>query len=329
MSDGIDNKPWDSVDVERQWGCRIEADPALSLPRGSVIHFKSLTFAPEGDLAFARVVEPTQLQGVVLSVQFNDNAKGSSADGSGVFVAPGVALCASHVVDQHLEGIKAGTTGSIGVCIVGDALQVWRLTHVTPIPACDISIVGFSLASAMPSDATFRRASIITRLPRLGETLTLCGWAPRDPIACTRTDSGHRQFKVRGGMLATRGVVTASYPQGRDRVMLPWPVVEVDCPAFGAMSGGPVFDSRGHLVGLVCSSFETEQAAGPAYVSLLWPALFTPFMGGWPTVVMQGTTTLHGMGEDRCTIVGREHIVESRHASGEVQRSIRDWDFLD
>jgi hypothetical protein len=329
MSNDIGSNPWDAVDIERQWSCRIEADPALGLPPGSVIHYKSFTFAPEGDLNFARVVEPTQMQGVVLSLQFSDSAKGSSADGSAVFVAPGIALCASHVIDEHLEGILLGTTGSIGVCIVGDELQVWRLTHATTIPNCDISIVGLALASAMPSDATFRRASLTTRLPKSGETLTLCGWAPRDPIECTHTDSGSRQFKVRGGMLVSRGAVTACYLGGRDQAMLPWPVVEVDCPAFGAMSGGPVFDRRGYLVGLVCSSFDTELGGGPAYVSLLWPALFAPFMGGWPAALMQGTSTLHGMGEDRCTILGREHIVETCESSGRMQRSIQDWDFLD
>lgn len=49
------------------------------------------------------------------------------------------------------------------------------------------------------------------------------------------------------------------YPHGRDRVMLPWPVLEVDCPTWGGMSGGPVFDEHGHLIGLLCSSFSVEE----------------------------------------------------------------------
>jgi hypothetical protein len=48
------------------------------------------------------------------------------------------------------------------------------------------------------------------------------------------------------------------------------------------MSGGPVFDNRGFLVGLISRSMETEDEPSPMLGSLLWPILGHRFDGGWP-----------------------------------------------
>jgi hypothetical protein len=50
----------------------------------------------------------------------------------------------------------------------------------------------------------------------------------------------------------------------------------------GGMSGGPVFNARGHLVGIVSSSYVANDGKGPTYVSLIWPAFHGTVDATWP-----------------------------------------------
>ncbi len=84
--------------------------------------------------------------------------------------------------------------------------------------------------------------------------------------------------------------------------MLPWPSLQIDCPSWGGMSGGPVFDSEGKLLGLLSSSLDN----GPSFVSLLWPALTCPFEGGWPPESFEGKRTLLNI--DVCAIDNRSAV---------------------
>lgn len=79
-----------------------------------------------------------------------------------------------------------------------------------------------------------------------------------------------------GNVLVATGTVSAHYPNGRDRSMLPGPCLEIGVNARGGMSGGPAFDDEGQLVGILSSSLEHPDGLGPSYVSLLQPALDHP-----------------------------------------------------
>ena len=52
------------------------------------------------------------------------------------------------------------------------------------------------------------------------------------------------------------GTVTERFPDGRDAVMLPFPCFQSDMPIYGANSGGPVFDEKGRVCGINCTSYE-------------------------------------------------------------------------
>ena len=183
-------------------------------------------------------------------------------------------------------------------------MQIWRLRSCTLVPNSDLAIIGLSYASRLPDDKTFAQAHLITRLPGVGERLTLTGFRANS-VEGVRD----RTFIARGNVLVCVGKVTVQYPQGRDRIMLPWPVLEVECPAWGGMSGGPVFDSNGYAVGLVCSSMSDHAgASSPAYVSLLWPALTHRYEGGWPRQLFQGARSLLEAGRSACSIDKREAI---------------------
>ncbi|WP_056176874.1 serine protease [Lysobacter sp. Root604] len=63
-------------------------------------------------------------------------------------------------------------------------------------------------------------------------------------------------FAVRYMARVGFGHVTGNYPEARDTVMLPFPCFQSDMPIYGANSGGPVFDHKGRVCGINCSSYE-------------------------------------------------------------------------
>jgi hypothetical protein len=58
-------------------------------------------------------------------------------------------------------------------------------------------------------------------------------------------------FQARVGF----GHLTAIFKEARDRVLLPFPCFQSDIPLYGANSGGPVFDKKGRICAVNCTSF--------------------------------------------------------------------------
>jgi hypothetical protein len=71
------------------------------------------------------------------------------------------------------------------------------------------------------------------------------------------------------------GYVDNLHPNGRDRIMMPFPCFEASLAVRSGMSGGPVFNSSGHLCGVNSTSFDLSDGAGDplSYVSMLAPLL--------------------------------------------------------
>jgi hypothetical protein len=278
-------------------------DPATQFTGGEQLHFTSKLVRHRLRSGVGALREMDTFDGLLLHTQFHDG-EGHHIDGSAVMVAPGVALCATHVIGPYIEALVAGTATGLCMGITKSGVQIWRVQKIMPVSNSDLTILGLSYASPLPHNKTFNQAFLTTRLPQIGERLTLTGFRANS-IEGVRD----RTFIARGSVLVCVGEVTAQHPHGRDRAMLPWPALQVDCPAWGGMSGGPVFDENGYVVGLVCSSFSDHTgAASPTYVSLLWPAMPHPYEGGWPSRIFQGTRTLLEVDRRICSIQRPEAI---------------------
>lgn len=289
----------------------IAEDPALTLPVGDQLYFNAVAVFPQDRTGAVWLENWESQEGLLLSIQFRGHQH-HRIEGSAVVVAPGVALCATHVIAPHLESMMAGETAALCSGITSSGLLLWHVRNVTSVPSSDLTILGLALASALPAGNIFHQARISTRLPKVGENLVLLGFRSTEPVEGLNPE----RFRASGNVLMCQGIVTARYDVGRDRVFMPWPVYEVECPSWGGMSGGPAFDRDGNVVGILASSFEGNGEIGPSYVSQIWPALATPFEGGWPAAAFAGRRSLIAMDPRICVIDDRSVLEFVEHADG-------------
>jgi hypothetical protein len=277
----------------------VTADPTAALPVGASLQFRSVPVTLDIPTQTASVKNWHYFEGILLSLCFTDDVL-QRIEGSAVFIAPGVALCATHVIGPHLSCLMAGTLVASCYGIAPHGLQIWVVRKITTIPNTDLTILGVELASALPPENLFLQSVITTRLPKVGEDLLICGF--RADETAFVLNKQNRRVETSGDVWLCKGTITDRYPLGRDRRMIPWPVLEVACPAWGGMSGGPVYESHGLLVGLLCSSIETAPGKGVSYVSMLWPALTTRFESSRPSGLIRGSISLLEMDRRLCAI---------------------------
>ena len=196
--------------------------------------------------------------------------------GSAVIVAPCIAVGAYHTLKSLLPKIRSGKITVTGIGIGSHGAQIWKVRCVNPVERTDICFMNLQLISGVPPTRKIYQATVTTRLPAIGETLVMAGFRAGDQAY---EQIAPETLEIRGAMRLTSGIVTQSFPLGRDRSIVIWPSLEVDAPLFGGMSGGPVFDARGGLIGLGSRSMEfgAGEEPSPMIVALLWPALGVPF----------------------------------------------------
>jgi len=204
--------------------------------------------------------------------------EGFIAVGSGVMIGPGLMLTASHVLEEFpQEG-----AGPVCLTFLPGAARAWlprgRTTATGPSefdPArsrvSDLTLMSCGLNSEACEDLPLMLAPVQLALPLIGERLWAFGYRHGDILDGTAGVTP----------LVTSGLVSGCYPQGRGERM-PATCIEVDMDSMGGMSGGPVVNDEGWLVGIVSSSFE----GGPTYVTLIWDAIRLSVSGApenlWP-----------------------------------------------
>lgn len=205
--------------------------------------------------------------GILLALSFRDR-DGHHTYGSGVMVGPGLALCAAHVLHEHdfygkLQ--RDDATLVVQAPLSDGGMLLWTVLRMVLVPDSDLAVLSMALTSRYPEDRRFMTASLTTRMPGLGDVLTVTGLSAVGDGTAAIASNMHigmaPQFQP--------GRVIDRYPLGRDH-RLPGPCLAVDCAVPGGTSGGPVFDSRGYLVGLLSASYDGAEIS---FVSHLWPAL--------------------------------------------------------
>lgn len=299
----------------------ITDDPTKAMPVGSKLHFHPRPLTGDVPSGAATLKNWEFFEGMLVHVAFMDKTF-QRVEGSGVLIGPGVVLCATHVVSPHLDRLMAGAEVATCFGISSHGLQIWNVRKITVVPSTDITILGLELISALPPEETFIQSVITTRTPVIGEQLTICGFKAGE-AEFRRNENG---VEASGDMWVCKGEVVEVYQQGRDRAMIPWPALAVEVPSRGGMSGGPVYDCHGLLVGLLCSSVDYEDGAGISYVSMLWPALTARFEGVWPAGLYRGAQSLLEL-DRRLFAIDRPDAIEVRYEHPDrVHTKYREWE---
>jgi len=114
--------------------------------------------------------------------------------------------------------------------------------------------------------------SIAMRLDKLtvGEQVFSFAVLAHDQVFENETLEGHTAYRFSGELgapglqgfvpvkFAVRlsfGYVSEIFDEMRDSVMLPFPCIQTDVPIYGGNSGGPLFDIRGRICAIHCTSF--------------------------------------------------------------------------
>jgi hypothetical protein len=240
--------------------------------------------------------------GLLLMVYFGTDTY-DKIEGSAVMVAPGVALSAGHVMTDWIAAVTQGKAGCMLTGFVKGGQVYWRAVGVRVDAATDLAIISVELAGAPEKSPPIRLAHLSTRTSAVGESLMFCGYRGAEP----KFEHGGKDIELTATAYVSTGKINAIHAAGRDRVRYPWPCYEVDCVIDGGMSGGPVFDSQGFLVGVAGGGFDVfvdgkTKAVGPSYAWHAWPCLLRPFKPVWPKAKHSGVTSLLEMRRELCAI---------------------------
>ena len=298
--------PWSA------YGVTIEA-PRIE----GALTFHHISLSPTEGTGLRDILTPEHLAGVVLAVGFVSD-QGVEVIGSAVMVAPAIAMTANHNLADRLRAVMASDQIPHCLAVGSYGLELWDIKTISPVPDSDVALMGLIPRFKLPEDKRLFQMQMTTRFPRLGERVEVFGYRATEqafPIDGASSTAVMHCY-------VSSGVVSAIYQGGRDRVMMPWPCFEVDCPTPGGMSGGPVCDESGHLIGLLSTSVGGE-VSGPSYASMITRAFVTRFNSAWPTGFLEPQRclmeinpllrTIHG--EDALTIVeSREDGIVYRHS---------------
>ena len=135
------------------------------------------------------------------------------------------------------------------------------------------------LADGQPTAFPWPRITLDLLPPRRGSRVWSWGHiSPRALLAGPTLEEVHWYATL----ARSSGLVQEIFPSMRDRGLVNFPAFQFDARVDGSMSGGPVFDEEGHLVGINSSSLPPTGDNDRLHTStaaLLWPVpalAFTP-----------------------------------------------------
>lgn len=260
-------------------------DPTLGCAIGTAVHFEPLVIRPVATEGVQGVNNWSAFEGTVLAVVLRDK-NGDRVAGSASMIAPGIAVTAWHVLSGEMDNLLSGDGASILFGPSSHGMTAWRPHQIVQIPRSDVALISLKAASPFPPNKSYRHISFREHAPTIGERVMICGFR----LATYSVTETNVAFG--GQAYASSGVVTQVFPEGRDRVMLPLPCVEVACASLNAMSGGPAFNDAGELIGIVSTGFDGVGKMGPTYVSTLGQIMKTHIQPAFPANAFKSAVTI-------------------------------------
>lgn len=247
--------------------------------------------------------------------------------GTAVVIAPRFAITAKHLFDEDWYRLERFSVVASQVLQNGTLGALWTVDRVFPSPITDVSLLYLSPVSGSQSafDYRWERTPIINLVPpKVGETIIGFGY-PKSEVEVTRA-SCTMTVKWSDRPSITKGTVREVHHESRDSGMLRYPCFRTNARFDNGMSGGPVFNEKGELCGIIGSGMppvdDTQEWA--SYVTSLWPTmgiLVDVPIGGhpadypYPLCELALLRQIHTVGLDRVRVI--------RDSKNEIQVGLR------
>jgi hypothetical protein len=221
--------------------------------------------------------------GALLAVQSLSNGR-SHVWGTAFLIAPGLAVTAAHVVRAYEDcGHFRGDAGALMALGLAEPIsQIWYVDHIYIGDTGDLAILRLTYGAKLPPRLTLTPLEMSAVMPSVGDVVTTMGFASAEESTAFDVEAG----EIEGGgtsLLVSVGRVIDVYRFGRDRVMAPRACFAAEVESVGAMSGGPVLNADGRVIGFITSSIEpTSTALGVTLFSMIYDALLAEVQPTWP-----------------------------------------------
>ena len=198
--------------------------------------------------------------------------------GTAVCIGAGWFVTARHVIsDLDNDGVEDvfiiwesdTDLNGHGTDLLGGPLRVrtWHLHDEV-----DLAVLTAELPHEAPTE--IRKMDWSLRMPQLGELVTVVGYSHLKGSLSVQP-AGRMQLDWERTLSVGVGAVLEQRSERRGIGLRQSPGFSTDAPALAGMSGGPVIDRHGNLLGFVSSSFEPASGAEAwdSFVALAGPAL--------------------------------------------------------
>ena len=161
----------------------------------------------------------------------------------------------------HLQVFQVLNNGKSGL--------IWDITRLWTCKFTDIAVLRLSPTTEKALNLQWKFPKIDLILPKVGDRISCFGYGTPKI-----TKSGNKvEWFV--DSRTSIGEVKQVHNQKRDNLKLSFPCFQTNARFDGGMSGGPVFNDKGKLCGIICSNFppidDGEEHA--SYVTSLWPLM--------------------------------------------------------
>jgi hypothetical protein len=206
--------------------------------------------------------------------------------GTATIIGTFVALTAKHVLDEITtrfgaedidRGAKEIANYSVRLyqILPGPCYVVYQVVAAWNSPDTDISVLHLGLFRGSPgTKLDWRSPSLVFGSPPVGTPLAAFGYHSSQ-VSTRPADDGNYHLELKDSPTTSTGVVEEILPRGQPAGNFTFPCYRIAARFDGGMSGGPVFDEKGALCGIISGSlFPGDGDEEPiSYVCMLWPLL--------------------------------------------------------
>ena len=225
---------------------------------------------------------------LVLALVSGGGEQGPLVWGSAVFVAPGVSLAASHVIEDYwkqfddVDGWRVAKNATFPIQAIQylprhDRFVTWHVSwgsHRDTLDVCLLQLIPEE--GQYPAGYVWPYPTLDLRPVTPGTRVQAFGFPKADVIFDAETKGWVLQHAPGGSV----GVVTEVFEAGMDRVKIPFPCFTMNLEIQGGMSGGPVVNAEGNVCGIIAGSWTLlEPRPHWSFASLLRPALELRIVG--------------------------------------------------